>query len=352
MKVGLVVPFTSYDSHAAYDALSATKLALKERNENGGVRGYRVELVASDDEDDAAVAPRRARALSMDGDILGVIGHLSDGPALGAAVEYRQAGMPLLSFAPASALTDGGDRAVLRLGPNDRQVARAIIDSLSGKVGLSRVAVLQDRRLAASGLADAFERELSGRGGSVILRDSIDPFSSSFGAIVARLRDRRVELVVFKGDYRQAVAFFAELRRASDQTEFVAVGADTPDFLKVGGESLRGAMYVAPGPMLNRESDAGKRFFDKFVAAAGVEPLRYAPTTYDAVNMLLAAIERGVQDNGRPGRKAVAGALARIAKFVGVGGTLAFDEKGDLTSSAGTVYRSDGTGGYPGVAVR
>lgn len=351
VKVGLVVPFTRYDAHTAYDVLLGARLALREWNAKGGVEGYRVELVAHDDENDAEVAARRARELMVDRDVLGVIGHLSSEPALGAAEEYRRGRAPLLTFASASALTAGGDKAVLRLGPNDEQLARSVLDSLSSGSRIENVAVVRDRAVGA-GLEEAIEKEVVSRGGAVVYRVALDRASRDFEDVVERLKANRAGLVVYIGDYRQAAAFFADLRRRRLESEFVALGSDTPDFLKVGGNSLHGAMYVASWPILDREDDSGKKFVEKYVAMAQAEPARYGPITYDAVNLFLNATERNYRETGRLTREGVSSELARSDGFAGVAGVWMFDEKGDLKLPRPILYRIEEAGGYPGVAIK
>ena len=346
------MPFTRYDSRTAYDALFGARLALREWNARGGVMGYRVELVAQDDENDAEVAAGRARELAIDRDVLGVIGHLSNDTALKAVGEYRKAGLPLLTFASASALTTEAGRGVLRLGPNDEQLAMAVLDDLSGKFSIDRVAIVERRSLVSIGSADVFEREIVGRGGSVVLRENVDRADRDFGDIFTQSKASRVTLVVFLGGYRQAAAFYTGLHRELEQTAFIAVGSDTPDFPKIGGENLLGAMYVAPWPLLNRQEDPGKEFFGKYVALAGAEPSRYGPISYDAVNLLLGAAERSYRATGKLTREGVLDQLESSEPVTGVSGVLAFDEHGDLKSPKPMVYRIEEKGVYPGVAIK
>lgn len=352
VKIGLVLPFTRYDTHTAYEALMGTRLALREWNGKGGIAGYRLELVALDDENEGTTAMRRANELITDPDVLGVVGHLSSSSALGAAEEYRQSQMPLLTLASASALTARGDKYVLRLGPNDEQVALSILESVSGRAAAGRFAIVKDDVPASAGIAQAIEREVARRGSTVVFHTTLDTSSRSFADSISQIVAQRAEVVFFLGDYRQAAAFYAELRRGPGQVGFLALAANTSDFLKVGGAKLQGAMYLSPWPPADSETEAAKKFSEQYLALAGATPSHYAQITYDATTILLGVAERGSRTKGRPTRDATLRELASIVEFNGVGGSFVFDEKGDLRAVRPVVYEIQSDGSYPGVAIK
>ncbi len=93
LKIGLGAPFEGLDRAIGYEALFATKLALQERNTNGGVGGYQVELVALNDFNEPDEARVQAKALLADPDIFGVVGHLSARTTWEAFPIYQAAGL-------------------------------------------------------------------------------------------------------------------------------------------------------------------------------------------------------------------------------------------------------------------
>ena len=96
VKIGLVAPFEGLHRPLGYEALFAVKLALQEKNEAGGLNGYRVELVALNDFGEAGEAAAQAREMAADPDILGVIGGWSPETAQAAAPEYERLGLAFL----------------------------------------------------------------------------------------------------------------------------------------------------------------------------------------------------------------------------------------------------------------
>lgn len=96
VKIGLVAPFEGAQRELGYDAIYAARLAVREINEAGGVGGYRVALVALDDQGNAAMAGQTAVSLTVDPAVVAVIGHgLGETTAVAQHV-YREAGLPSL----------------------------------------------------------------------------------------------------------------------------------------------------------------------------------------------------------------------------------------------------------------
>lgn len=96
VKIGLVAPFEGAERAIGYDAIYAARLAVREINAAGGAAGWRLELVAYDDQGDADLARSAARNLAVDPDVLAVIGHYRPASTAAAQTVYREVGLPLL----------------------------------------------------------------------------------------------------------------------------------------------------------------------------------------------------------------------------------------------------------------
>lgn len=98
VKVGLSAPFEGLHRDLGYEALYAVRLAVRQRNDAGGVGGrYLVELVALNDFDEPEEAIVQARKMAVDSGVLGVLGGWSPTTAGAAAAEYERLGLPYLS---------------------------------------------------------------------------------------------------------------------------------------------------------------------------------------------------------------------------------------------------------------
>lgn len=97
VKIGLSAPFEGLYRDLGYEALHAVRLAVRERNESGGVGGsYLIELVALNDFNQVEEAVVQARKMAVDDDVLGVLGGWSPQTARSVAPEYERLGLAFL----------------------------------------------------------------------------------------------------------------------------------------------------------------------------------------------------------------------------------------------------------------
>jgi ABC-type branched-subunit amino acid transport system substrate-binding protein len=98
VKIGLSAPFEGRYRDLGYEVLYAVRLAVRQRNQAGGIDGrYLVELVALNDFDEPDEAVLQAQKMDVDPGVLGVLGGWSEATALVAGPEYARLGLPFLS---------------------------------------------------------------------------------------------------------------------------------------------------------------------------------------------------------------------------------------------------------------
>lgn len=98
VKIGLSAPFEGRDRDLGYEVLHAVRLAVRQRNEAGGIAGrYLVELVALNDFNEAEEAVIQGRKMAVDTSVMGVLGGWSPAVAEAAAAEYERLGLAFLS---------------------------------------------------------------------------------------------------------------------------------------------------------------------------------------------------------------------------------------------------------------
>jgi ABC-type branched-subunit amino acid transport system substrate-binding protein len=97
VKLGLSAPFEGVERDLGYDVLHAVRLAVRQRNEAGGIADrYLVELVALNDFGEAEEAVIQARKMAVDPDVLGVLGGWSSESERAALPEYQRLGLAFL----------------------------------------------------------------------------------------------------------------------------------------------------------------------------------------------------------------------------------------------------------------
>lgn len=334
VKIGLVAPFEGLYRDLGYEALYAVKLAVRERNEAGGVGGHMVELVALDDGNDPTQAPLQARKLMIDPDVMGVIGHFSDETALAAVDAYHRAGLALITSAAANAVTEQGDPEIFRLyarnGLLGAEAARYAVEEL----GVSRFAVLRGR----DDLADAFIRRAEQLGAEVALDANAD-FTFHVSRCCQWTSLASAELIFFSGSAVEGGELIAQLRQAGIEAIFLGGSAlDSPLFRQIGGEAVGGSLYITAAPKIESAAAFPADFVSGYQALAVRLPGSQAIVAYDAAGVLLEALDRAIASQGSPARQAVVAELGAIQDYPGLLGSLTFDDRGDLVDPQTYVY--------------
>ena len=107
VKIGFVAPFEGRYRTIGYEAIYAARLAIREINTQGGIHGWRVELVAVDDGGEADKALMAARQLALDPQVAAVVGHYRPDSTAAALPVYCAAGLPVIAIESTSrACTD------------------------------------------------------------------------------------------------------------------------------------------------------------------------------------------------------------------------------------------------------
>ena len=338
VKVGLVAPFEGLHRDSGYEALCGAKLALRERNQAGGVGGYLVELVALNDDQDPYWARQRAREMGIDPDVMGVIGHLGEQTTLAALPVYQQLGLALVvPLSSAGAATPEAHSLVFRLVA-DKQTVGAVA---------ARYAVLDRaaQRLAVVGedeeLAEAFAATSRSLGAEVFVHE--DPFAED---LVSELSREAPELVFLVEQGLEAAELVVELRESGLKVPILGgPGLDTPQFVQVAGGAAVGTVYLSHAP----PSSEGP-FYEAYEELWASRPGTRAALAYDACGLLLEALERSIELYGKPSRAGLAECLAALEEYQGVTGRISFDSQGQAVERGVFLYEIVGLE-YPGQPV-
>ncbi|MEW5959671.1 MAG: ABC transporter substrate-binding protein [Chloroflexota bacterium] len=311
IKIGLVAPFEGLHRPLGYEALFGVKLALQERNQGQGLRGYRVELVALNDFDDPAAARQQAQAVIVDPDILGVVGHLSSATTLAAAPIYQQADLALsipwpVSFFPQKIEEKGRVSVAASAAETANVLAR--VARLRGVGAMERLTTPDVSGLPSS--TQALELDTEG-----VLA----------GEILLALKAAHWSMPVYG-----------------------QVDAGSPQLVQVAQAAANGLIFVSPAPA---PQDVGAAtFVDAYQTLAGFPPGPRAVLAYDATHVLLDAIEQAIINHDRLPSRAEVSAIIGSIKREGLSGELAFDQQGRREDAPVWVYQISNQE-YPGTLI-
>jgi branched-chain amino acid transport system substrate-binding protein len=335
IRIGQVSPLTGPQAHLGRDNDNGARLAIEEMNAKGPTLGgvkVKFELQSEDDQADPKTGTIVAQKL-VDAKVAGVIGHLNSGTTIPASKIYHDAGIPQVSpSATNPKYTQQGYKGAFRVMANDVQQGKTLGEYALTKLGVKRIAIIDDRTAYGQGLADEFEKAAKAGGAAIVGREYTNDRSTDFRAILTSIKGKQADLVFFGGMDAQAGPMAAQMKSLGIKAGLLGGdGAQSQEFIKLAGAAAEGTVASSPGLPLDK-MPGGKGFADRFGAKYGQIQI-YAPYAYDAAMTLMEAMIKA--NSAEPAKYLPE--LARTSRQ-GVSGPITFDDKGDLKNGPITLY--------------
>ena len=339
IKIGHVGPTSGQIAHLGKDNENGAKLAVEEANAKGIMvdgKKAKFELLTEDDAADGKQATQVAQKL-MDAKVVGVVGHLNSGTSIPASAIYNQAGVA--QIAPSATnpkLTNQGFKGVFRMVANDVAQGTAIGNYAAAKLG-KKIAIIDDKTAYGVGLADETEKAVKAAGGAVVIREALaNEKEQDFKGVLTKVKAKNPDVIMFGGMDAQAGPMLKQMKALGIKAKFISGdGAQSAELIKLGGDAAEGS-YATTAGLPKEKMPQGAAFYDKFKAKFNADVQVYAPFTYDATNVLIAAIQKAGTDPAK-----IIDAI-KATSMDGVTGKIAFDDKGDIKDGAVTVFQVKG----------
>ena len=209
--------------------------------------------------------------------------------------------------------------------------ARSAGDFIATQFKGKRVAIVHDEGVYGKTLADDVEKALGDAGVKPVFTDTYESGGKDYAALVARLKDARIDAIFLGGMPTEAGLIARAMRDAGTNT--VIVGGDAliaDDFWHASGNAGEGTFVTYP-PDSAKSPEAAA-----LVAAfrtAGIEPEGFTLPTYAAIQIWAAAATAAGSIDGPKVAATIAGGT-----FDTVVGKVSFDEKGDAKLPAFVIY--------------
>lgn len=337
VKIGAAAPLTGAQAHIGKDNENGTRMAIEDANAKGlmiGGKKVRFELVSEDDQADAKTGTIVAQKL-VDAKVNGVIGHLNSGTSIPAAKIYSDNGIPQISpSATAVAYTAQGFKTAFRVMANDAQQGKALGSYAVQKLNAKKIAVVDDRTAYGQGIADEFIKAAEAAGAKIVAREYTTDKAVDFTSVLTSIKGKQPDLLFYGGMDPQGVPMVKQLKALGMNAKFMmGDGGYTPKLIELAGVAAEGVYASLPGVPLDKMPN-GRDFSQRYIAKYKQPIQLYAPYCYDAVNVMIAAMQRA--GSAEPARY-----LAELPKTAheGVTAKINFDDKGDLQGGAVTLYQ-------------
>ncbi|MCX7707590.1 MAG: branched-chain amino acid ABC transporter substrate-binding protein [Anaerolineae bacterium] len=326
-------PLSGFQANTGQTVAGGVRLMAEQLNRSGGLLGYKVKVIALDDEADsdvaAAVAEQIRDALARGERVIGVIGHPNSGQTAAAMAVYKD--LPIVVITPTASevgLTRQGYRNFFRINAANDLQAQAGAAYLVNQLGAKKVAVLYNDDPYGIDLGRLVADELTRLGATVPLSIQVAVEQNRFQAEVARIKESGADAIYYAGYEVECPYLRADLRdaglagltfMASDGC-FLAATIDNADGAAEG-------MYItgfAPSP----KTAVDQAWVQAYQAVEYRNPDTYSINGYSAMQVLAEGVKRA----GTLSAAQVADAIRKLDITTPLG-KVQFQENGDLRSA-------------------
>lgn len=332
IKVGHYGSMTGNEATFGISTDNGIKLAFKQANEAGGVKGKKLELKTIDDQGKPEEAATAVTKLITQDKVIALIGEVASSRSLAAAPIAQQYKIPMIS--PSST-----NEKVTEVGDNIFRVC--FIDPFQGAVmakfakefkKLKKVAILKDVKSDYSvGLANVFKTTFAQMGGEVVSEQTYSSNDPDFKAQLTSIKAAKPEGIFIPGYYTDVGLIARQARELGLKVPLMGGdGWDSVKLFEIGGQAIVDS-YFSNHYTTDTEDPRAKKFIEQYKSEfKGETPDGLAALGYDAANVLIEALKKSGDLNAGDIRNAI----ASTKDFPGVTGLITINEQRNATKSA------------------
>src|SRR6202162_3178559 len=251
ITIGINLPLTGADAHDAELIKDGALLAIDEANAQGGVAGYKINVMVLDDgtatagQYDPAQAATNARKMVSDNSVVAAIGPQMSGSGKAMSPILSQGNLAIIT--PSSTnpdITDpkfagqyrpGGKATYFRTGTTDAVQGPNMANYFAETLKVKSVYVLDDSGAYGVGIADAFQKQAEKRGIKVLGRDQLNPKEADYATVLTKIKSMNPDALYYGGVGQAGVKV---VKQSYDIL---------PKLIKAGGDGVLGAEILKGG---------------------------------------------------------------------------------------------------------
>lgn len=235
LKIGAIYPFTGGMALLGDESFRGAELAVKLRNQKGGVAGGKTIELSKADAPDANAAQSQANRLISQENIQLIIGSYSSALSMAASEVAERNGVVYWELGAISdPITDRGYKYVFRTNPTSSQFARSEIDYikevLPAKLGKNlsdlKIALAHEDSLYGTTVAGFIEKYAKDEKLNVVTNQAYNMNSVDLSSVVLNLKKAQPDVLIAVSYLNDAIL----LTRQSKE-----LGFDVPVFIGNGG---------------------------------------------------------------------------------------------------------------------
>jgi len=325
IKIGLLAPMTGDAAEYGVNVEKATRIAVDEINEKGGINNSKIEIILEDGKCNPKDSATAASKLVNVDKVKVILGGICSGETLAAAPITEAAKVILLSPSATSPdITNAGDY-VFRTIPSDANAGR-ISAQTAIKNGLKKAAVLSENTDYAQGLRRVFKQSFSDQNGTIAEDQTYNPEETEFRTQILKIKNANPDVIYLDPQTQQKGQLILKQLKEAGVTSKLYVNEVLlgRELLAKSPADFEGIIGVEP--KFDDKAGKAKQLFDKYREQYKAEPAfpYYMAANYDNVYLIADAVSKYGLDTDK-----IRDYLYALKDYDGAVGKLTIDENGD-----------------------
>jgi branched-chain amino acid transport system substrate-binding protein len=329
LKIGSIYSLTGSYATIEDPALKGAKLAVKQINAAGGIKGQQIELIQYDGKSTLADIANAAQRLVHEDQVVAIIGVCDSGFYLASAPIAQDAGIPYLDTGGTvpNLPEQIGEFAHMMPFGDDYQAYVAAEFAIKD-LGAKSAFLLRDGDTDYTrAIAQFFQERFQTAGGKIVEESSYHTGDTDYSSHITKIRGTSPtpDIIYAAMNPGDDATFVRQAREAGVTTPIIGGDAfDNPDLVKNAGANNTKDVYFTTHMAMSTDNPVVAKFIEAYNAEYGVPPENaFAGLGYDSVNLMADAINKATDLSS----KAINDAIFTITAFSGVTGNADFSNK-------------------------
>lgn len=349
IKIGAIISETGTYAGLGEPEKRAIEMEVERINAAGGVNGRDIEVIIVDDATDEAKAVTAATKLIEQEKVIAIIGATGTGQTMAIRNEVDRAGIPNVSMAGGTVITEKFDKLVFQTPWSNTLVAPVLMDYLKTQ-GITKIGLISDSGGFGKDGQAVVGKVAKDKGIAVVSDQTFNPGDTDMSAQLTNIKKAGAQAVVMWTAGKEAVVIAKNMKDLDIGLPlYGSHGNARREFIEGAGEAAEGFKFPA-GKILVPETygqgtpafQVATDFVDRFEKKYDKAPDTFAGHAYDALYLTVDAAKRV---DGELTAQALRDEIEKTSGFVGIGGTFTYtgNDHNGLTSDDIVMYEvSDG----------
>ena len=326
IKIGALFAITGPASFLGEPERNTAQMVVDEINNAGGIKGRPLQLIAYDTQGDSTKAKQLVNKLIKNDKVVAIIGPSTTGDSMAILDDVEKAGIPLISCAAGSKITDPVKKWVFKTAQNDGLAVVKIFEHLNKKK-ITKVAILTVSDGFGSSGREQIKTHAAKYGIQIVQDDTYGPKDTDMTAQLTKIRGSQAQAIICWGTNPGPAVIAKNVKQLGIKLPlYMSHGVSSKKFIELAGDAAEGIMLPSGRvivadvlPASDRQKKSLLAYVKDYQKHFKSEGDHFGGHAWDAVMLLKGAIERG-GDNP----SAIREQLEKTTNFAGIGGIFTY----------------------------